>query len=55
MNKIFYFNTLKKRQKTSKIFSMKKLISPLHVQASKTVRENPKNLSNLIHGQTQRL
>ena len=34
---------------------MKKLISPFDVQASKTVKENTKKLSNLIHGQTQRL
>ena len=32
-----------------------KLISPFNVQGSKKVKENTKNLSNLIHGQTQRL
>ena len=32
-----------------------KLISPFNIQGSKTVKENTKNLSNLIHGNTQRL
>ena len=34
---------------------MRKLISPFNVQASKAVKENMKSLSNLIHGQNQRL
>ena len=57
MNNAIYFNNKKVQEKikTFKISSIRKLISPLNVQASKTARENTKNLSNLIHGQTQRL
>ena len=40
MNKVFYFNKLKKIQKTFKIFLIRKLISPFNVQASMTVQEN---------------
>ena len=45
MNKVFYFNKVKKRQKTFKILSIRKLISPFNFQANKTVKENMKNLS----------
>ena len=40
MNKVFYFNKLKKIQKTFKIFLIRKSISPFIVQASMTVKEN---------------
>ena len=34
------------------MFLIRKLISPFNVQASKTVKENTKNLSNLSNSQS---
>ena len=37
------------------MFLVRKLISPLNVQDSKTVKEKMKNLLNVIYGQIQTL
>ena len=54
MNKVFYFNNNKGTRKDKKTFNISS-IRKFYPYMFKPIRENTKKLSNLFHGQTQKL